>query len=782
MKDRVEGMTADELFESRYQKECHWVHRFMVWIMVGQFFLGLAFAIFLSPFTWIGQQYEIHIHVWAALIIGGSLSSFAILWMKFFPDAAHTRHVVAISQTLWSALLIHLSGGRIETHFHVFASLAILSIYRDWKILITATVVVAMDHFGRGVYYPASVFGVVTESPYRWIEHAAWVVFEVAFLAPGCYRLRNEVRELCVRQYEIEEAKRSVDLQVQERTSELSAAYTQLEEQTAVAQKLAMVAKYTDNAVVITDGDSRIEWVNEGYTRISGYSLDEVVGRCPSDFQHGPATDPETKAFMRNAVREKRGFNTEVVNYRKDGDAFWLAMEVRPIADDMGNVNRFIAIQSDITERKNMELSLADAEARLRSIINNVPGAFYRREVSDECRTVFVSEWIYNLTGHNPEEFTAPDGLNLLDFVHPDDLTELNAAIQSAIDEESEFEREYRIIDANGNVKWIREKGQCLKIGEGTCQIFVDGMLFDVTQKVLAERENQRLQQDLLDVSRQAGMAEIATGVLHNVGNILNSVNVSASVIRKQYSRSALANLEKVSDLIAEHESSFDEFIREDTRGRKIPAYIRKVTEALCNERNKVSDEFDDLLRNVEHIKEIVSVQQSMAKSSGLQQELDAQDLIHDALAANKASLMSHRIEVEQSINKALPVFVSDKHRILQILINLIKNAKDALVENQTPDARIEITATTEENRVVFRVADNGIGIATEKLERIFQHGFTTKKSGHGFGLHSSANAATEMGGSLTVCSNGIGTGATFVLRLPLQLTNHEKNALELTT
>lgn len=125
------------LFQQRYEHECLWVHRFMAWIMVGQWALGLAFAAFLSPLTWIGERDEVYIHVWAAAVIGSSLSGTAILWMRWYPKAASTRHAVAVIQLLWTGLLIHLSGGRIETHFHVFVSLAILSIYRDWRILIT---------------------------------------------------------------------------------------------------------------------------------------------------------------------------------------------------------------------------------------------------------------------------------------------------------------------------------------------------------------------------------------------------------------------------------------------------------------------------------------------------------------------------------------------------------------------------------------------------------------------------------------------------------------------
>ncbi|MCC9658693.1 two-component system sensor histidine kinase NtrB [Rhodopirellula halodulae] len=635
---------TNALFQQRYETECAWVHRFMAWIMVGQWALGLAFAAFLSPYTWIGERQEIHIHVWAALLIGTSLSGFALYWMRLYPKEASTRHVVAIVQMLWSALLIHLSGGRIETHFHVFASLAILSIYRDWKILISATVVVAIDHFVRGVFYPLSVFGILTESPYRWIEHAAWVLFEVAFLAPGCYRLRKEVYELCARQLELQDAKRTVDQQVAERTRELSDAYELLAEKTAETEKLALVARYTDNAVLITDADSQIEWVNEGFTRITGYALEEVIGKRPLDFLHGPQTDPQIRETIRNANQHKVGFNVHTVNYRKDGQPYWVDIEVRPIRDADGEVRRFIGIQADVTER--------------------------------------------------------------------------------------------------------------------------------VTQ----EREKIRLHQELLDVSRQAGMAEIATGVLHNVGNILNSVNVSVSVIRNQCSKSALGHLQKVTDLIAEHESTFADFVSSDQRGKKIPSYVQRVTQALGDERQTIDEELVDLTKNIEHIREIVTMQQSMARTGNCNQRLELDTMIEDALAANKASLMNHQIRVIKELDDDAAVIETDKHRLLQILINLIKNAKDSMVEHGVDSPQITIRSRCEDEQLVLSVIDNGMGISRESLQQIFQHGYTTKDDGHGFGLHSSANAAGELGGRLEAFSDGIGTGARFDVTLPL---NPPKSGIE---
>lgn len=881
-------LNANALFKTRYSNECNRVNKIMMWLMVAQWVVGILFALFYSPFTWIGQNYQIHVHVWAAILLGGAISGTSIFWTRRFPDAAHTRHVNAIAQMLWSALLIHLSGGRIETHFHVFASLAILSIYRDWKILVTATIVVAIDHFVRGVFYPLSAFGVVTESPYRWMEHAAWVLFEVAFLIPSCMRLKNEIMELCIRQTEIEKAKTSVDLQVKQRTKELVAANELLAEKSLELSKLALVAKHTDNAVVVTDSESRIEWVNEGFIRMTGYSLSDVAGKRPADFRYGEQTDPNVLETAESAIANNRGYDIEIISYRKNGEPYWSAIEGRPISDGNGSVSRFISIENDISQRKAMEISLAAAEQRLRSLVNNVPGAFFRCDVENDFSILFMSHAIEEITGHKVSDFVETQTVSRSDLLHPADRNLVETTINDAIANQKLYEIEYRIVDREQNIKWLLERGQCLVNDNG--KTILDGMVFDITERksseanlasmgqmieeslteififdmetwkfiyanhaaientgysleelqeasplkikpefdrekfqklldplssgqqsqivfqtlherkngskynteirlqqsryhdtdvylatviditnrVKAESKNNRLQAELVSASRDAGMAEVATGVLHNVGNILNSVNVSASVIRNRFEKSAFGNLARVTDLIADNETTFADFVRDDNRGQKLPAYIQRVTEALSKERDEVAIEFTDLLKNVEHIKEIVTVQQSMAKSSGVMQDLCPQDIVTDVLAATKGSTTNHQITVIEDIADSITSFVSDKHKVLQILINLISNAKDALVEQKTLDPKIEIQVICQNDDICFRVSDNGVGIHQNKINKIFQHGFTTKKTGHGFGLHSSANAATEIGGSLTVSSQGIGHGATFELLLPI--------------
>ena len=198
------------------------------------------------------------------------------------------------------------------------------------------------------------------------------------------------------------------------------------------------------------------------------------------------------------------------------------------------------------------------------------------------------------------------------------------------------------------------------------------------------------------------------------------------------------------------------------------------MTKTLVDEQAANVDEFQDLIKNVEHIKEIVNVQQTMAKSSGLVQELTVSTLIEDGMSTLKSLFSQNDIEVVTRLNEALPVFYSDKHRILQILYNLLKNAAESLIENQSTDPRIVVSAHVQNEFMEFRVSDNGKGISKSQLKSIFQHGYTTKENGHGFGLHSCANAATEFGGSLNVTSEGVGKGATFILQVPLRPAEQE--------
>ncbi len=298
-----------------------------------------------------------------------------------------------------------------------------------------------------------------------------------------------------------------------------------------------------------------------------------------------------------------------------------------------------------------------------------------------------------------------------------------------------------------------------------------NALVHEIEERQRAERELKQTQTQLIETSHQAGMAEVATGVLHNVGNVLNSVNVSAALISEKLTGNRLEKLQKTAELLTEKNGVLGEFINSDPKGKLIPSYLLNLSEHLIAERNDAVSELESLLRNIEHIKEIVSMQQSHARVFGLMQRIQPEVLVADAVRMVSMSLQRHQIELVTKVTEPRMVEV-DRHKVLQILVNLLRNAKHAMNEGERDIRRITVTISGEDpNLIKITVADTGCGIPAENLTKIFFHGFTTRKDGHGFGLHSSALAAQQMGGRLFVESDGPGCGASFTLELPSKKT-----------
>jgi len=275
------------------------------------------------------------------------------------------------------------------------------------------------------------------------------------------------------------------------------------------------------------------------------------------------------------------------------------------------------------------------------------------------------------------------------------------------------------------------------------------------------------LQEELVVTSRHAGMAEIATGVLHNVGNVLNSVNVSANLIMEQMQASRVTSLVKAAEMISQRQNDLAHFLTADHQGQHFPRLLEQLAANLSAQRDSQLEELRLLLKNIEHIREIVTMQQTYAHVRGVKEPVDLSELIEDALRLNNAGLTRHGVEVLRQISGA-PTVMTEKHKVLQILINLISNAKRALCESGREDKKMHLVVAADESSVKIQVRDNGVGIPRENLTKIFNHGFTTRHEGHGFGLHSSALAAHQLGGSLSAHSDGRGKGAVFTLRLPV--------------
>lgn len=271
-------------------------------------------------------------------------------------------------------------------------------------------------------------------------------------------------------------------------------------------------------------------------------------------------------------------------------------------------------------------------------------------------------------------------------------------------------------------------------------------------------------------------MAEVATGVLHNVGNVLNSVNVSGQLVRERLENSRLSSLQRLARMLEPHRQDPSAFLSGNPKANALPNFICELQQQLERENLSVREEISTLNQNIEHIKEVVAAQQSLARNTGVLEILDAASLMEDASRIHLASIERHGVIIEKQFAADAKV-TTDRHTTLQILVNLISNAIHAVSEI-APDLRqVELLIELHEDKIHFIVRDHGMGISSENLTRVFQHGFTTRRDGHGFGLHSGANAAKRLGGSLSAHSAGVNLGATFTLILPVAPQSPTKTA-----
>lgn len=287
-----------------------------------------------------------------------------------------------------------------------------------------------------------------------------------------------------------------------------------------------------------------------------------------------------------------------------------------------------------------------------------------------------------------------------------------------------------------------------------------------VAEKERADAKLEETHKQLMVASRQAGMAEIAGNVLHNVGNVLNSVNVSSSVIADKVRASKVVNLGKVAEMMRTHEHHLADFLVNDSKGRQLPGYLASLASHLVEEQGQILDEVGSLVNNVVHIKEIVAMQQNYARASGVSEVANIKDLLEDAIRMNNGAISRHNVKLVREFDDVGPI-LTERHKVLQILVNLLRNAKMACNDSGRVDKEIRLRIRNGNGTVKISVIDNGVGIPRENMVRIFNHGFTTRKDGNGFGLHSGALAAKELGGQLEAFSEGPGRGATFTLKLP---------------
>jgi PAS domain S-box-containing protein len=434
-----------------------------------------------------------------------------------------------------------------------------------------------------------------------------------------------------------------------------------------------------------------------------------------------------------------------------------------PRNDEIGDLG--VAFNVMIERRREAGEALGRERRRLVEILDSVPGMVFEHWSLENSSRNFVSNYVETMYG-----YTAAEWLSTPDFwtsrVHPEDREWVVKDARGIFSDGKGLTRlQFRWLTKDERVIWCDTYLTVIRDPvDGS--VGVRGFSLDITAQKLAQNQLDEAHHKLLDASRLAGMAEVATSVLHNVGNVLNSVNVSATMAAEHVRNSSAPHVGRVADLLAQKGGDLASYLTTDPSGRKLPAFLGQLAVQIEIERSTVLTELEQLVKNVEHIKDIVAMQQSYATAAGVSQTVPVVDLVEDSIRMNAGALTRHDVQLVRDYQSEAILQV-DKHKVIQILVNLIRNAKYACDDSGRAEKLLTLRISDDAETVRITVIDNGVGIPEENLTRIFSHGFTTRANGHGYGLHSSALAASELGGALLVNSEGSGCGATFTLELP---------------
>jgi PAS domain S-box-containing protein len=435
--------------------------------------------------------------------------------------------------------------------------------------------------------------------------------------------------------------------------------------------------------------------------------------------------------------------------------------QLGPRDDELGLLAGAFNQMLDRIQAQDAALSLS--QQKIEALVNSISSIVWERS-ADGAAFTFISQQSEAILGWKPEQWLG-DPAFWLNHIHPDDAASTHRAFHEALTRRQPYQLDYRMFAAHERVVWIREHGVILLDNDQPAVL--RGIFQDITAQKKAEKDLARMNQKMQDISRAAGMAEVATGVLHNVGNVLNSINVSTTLVLGKLGRSETAKLAKVAEMLKLHEQDLANFLSSDPKGRQLPAYLQRLADRILREQEELKKEQAIVARNVEHVMQIVAMQQNYAKVSGVIEKVRLPALVDEVLQIFASELENRGIRVQRRYHSTQEVLL-DRHKFIQILANLVRNARQALEDSPTPEKTLTVTIEPDASgRVRVAVADNGAGIAPENLARIFAHGFTTRQGGHGFGLHNSANAAGEMDASLHAHSDGLGRGAVFTLELP---------------
>ena len=726
------------LFHEHQQRIFMRTDRLFAGLLVFQWLVAIATAWWISPRTWAGASSQIHLHVWAALFLGGLLISWPVALALLQPGKVLTRHVVAVAQMLMSALLIHLTGGRIETHFHVFGSLAFLAFYRDWRVLVSASLVVACDHFLRGIYWPQSVFGVLTASPWRSLEHAGWVVFEDVFLIASCIQGVGEMRDIARRRAELEATNEVVETAVKERTAELA----ENEERFRLISTTSPVGIFQANAI------GQLLYTNPQLQEITGLTNNEHLGegwrRTIS-----PEDQERVVTGWLGSASAGQEFADEFRVSTPQGEIRWVHARSVPIYSEDDGLRSHVGMVMDITERKQAEEGLRESQARLAGIINSAMDAII---TVDEAQNI----QLFNPAAESMFSYQTSEIIGQpLDRLLPERVRSVHREHVRHFGQTGvPMMRSMRIV---GSLNGLRADGEEFPVEASISQVVVDGKK---TYTVI-----------LRDITERKQTEEARLHHLHKLEEAQVQIEAQATVLRAQAEE--LIEAKEVAEAASQAKSEFLATMSHEIR-TPMNGVLGMTGLLLDTELTPRQHEFADILKQsgealLTIINDILDFSKIEAGKLDLEViDFDLRVALEETIDLFATKAQEKGIELAYLLQAGVPTALrGDPGRLRQVLLNLLSNALKFTTQGEVL-VRTEVVATTPTHATLrFTVSDTGVGIAPDRLARLFQafsqaDASTTRKyGGTGLGLAICKRLTELMRGAIGVESMP-GHGSTF--------------------
>ncbi len=746
---------ARTLFEEQKARIAHDTDRLFASLMIVQWFGAMIAALVISPTTWEGTFSQPHLHLWVAFGLGGIIISFPVVLALMMPGAVVTRYAIAIAQMLMGSILIHLTGGRIETHFHIYASLAFLAFYRSWRVIVVASAVVVLDHYLRGVYWPRSIFGVLTVGSWRWVEHAAWVLCVDVILIKSCLRSLTVKREIAHQQAELEAANRS-------------------------AEHFAWLVKSSNDAIIGNDPDGRIRSWNRGAELLYGYCPEEIIGEnLPILFPQGClAKDPE---FLGRLYRGDLDQQIETVQVRKDGGEIHVSLSVCPIKDSSGCITGSSTIARDITDRKRTEWLREAQRARQAMLRAEVSEALTRSDALGDLLQRCVEPvvqylharvaaiWILDETGSRLERIAVVGDEDDLSPV-PLYLTPGDGVIGKIAENRQPYVTDDVINDLPIGLRTHQDKMNGDSIGFAGYPLVIE----DKTKGVIALYTEQPVEEALEVLSTVSG------AIAQGIGRKLVEVERTKLLIREREAREEAESANRVK---SEFLSTMSHELR--TPMNAIMGFTQRLLKKLGPSlEGRELDALQTVDRNAKHLLGLINDILDLSKIESGKMELnqssfDLLDVIRDVSRQAAALLDNKPVEIKLELPDEPFRYYGDPVRIWQVILNLLSNGI-----KYTNEGTVTVTAEKTKDESLGRAArisvrDTGIGIKPEDLRRLFQKftqldaSSTRKVGGTGLGLVITDQFAKMHGGRIDVTSQ-YGVGSEFTVILPLEVADRE--------